>query len=364
MKVIQIVTQMEGGGAQRCAIESARLFRQWGTDCHVIFMYRRTGTYDDEPDTISLSPQEPSSIVDYIRIIIRLFFTLKAMAPDAILTHSHYSNIIGCIIGFLLRTPVRVACQTSLAESLPSHTKALDWILGSIGIYQKIIINSKTNFSAFSRLRVPAYRKRMVLVCNGIKEIARRDKDIAFLEYHNVSPNQIVFCAIGRLGELKNYSRLIESIADMGHCSLLIAGDGPLKASLKEQVQQLNAEERIVFLGNLNAEELAQMCGSADVFVHPSLLESFGLAPLEAASAGLPLCVSTLPVLHEILGSQEKANAVFFDPHDVQSIHTALNLIASNQQLRKDLSIKSLTLADHYSLEAMARGYLDTLSSH
>jgi glycosyltransferase involved in cell wall biosynthesis len=70
---------------------------------------------------------------------------------------------------------------------------------------------------------------------------------------------------------------------------LTIIGDGTQKSSLEKLVHRLDLEESVKFLGVLDQEAIADIFALSDIFVLPSKLEAFGLAALEARSAGLPI---------------------------------------------------------------------------
>ena len=69
---------------------------------------------------------------------------------------------------------------------------------------------------------------------------------------------------------------------------LLVAGAGPLEEWLKEQVKG-ELKDKIILLGHLDKELLADYYANADVFVHPNPKEPFGIAPLEAMASGVPV---------------------------------------------------------------------------
>ncbi|MFC4585805.1 glycosyltransferase [Sphaerisporangium corydalis] len=62
-----------------------------------------------------------------------------------------------------------------------------------------------------------------------------------------------------------------------------------------------NAPENVTFTGLVPRDEVFQYCAAADVFFLPSRHETFGLATLEAATAGLPLVLTDLPCYQEWL---------------------------------------------------------------
>ena len=69
---------------------------------------------------------------------------------------------------------------------------------------------------------------------------------------------------------------------------LLVAGAGPSEVWLKEQIKG-DLKNKIILLGHLDKELLADYYANADVFVHPNPKEPFGIAPLEAMASGVPV---------------------------------------------------------------------------
>ncbi len=84
---------------------------------------------------------------------------------------------------------------------------------------------------------------------------------------------------------LKAFSRLIDEGCD---ADLIIVGDGPLR----DELQMKYNDPQIVFTGYLYGDELAKTYASADLFVFPSLTDTFGNVVLEAHASGLPAIVS------------------------------------------------------------------------
>lgn len=360
-KVIHIVTQMEGGGAQRCAIEAARRFRTWDVDTEVWFLFRRRGIYDHEPGVHCLWPHDPESPLAYFKIIRLLYKKLLKERPDAIITHSHYANILGGFFSFLAHIPIRVACQTGLPNRVPKIAQVLDRVWGHLGVYTKIIANSKTNYNAFKNCRSNRYVKRMIQVSNGVLPLPKSDEGPALRHSLAIEKTVHVLGCIGRLAKVKNHSLLFHSIAKLPNTALLLAGDGEEKETLTQLALDLKISNRIFFLGDLHIAELATMCAACDIFVHPSLWESFGLVPLEAASTGLPLVVSDLEALREVLGTADEANALFFEPNNLSSLIQTLSLLLDDPNAQARLSKRSLSLAKNFSLEKMSKGYLDAI---
>jgi glycosyltransferase involved in cell wall biosynthesis len=69
----------------------------------------------------------------------------------------------------------------------------------------------------------------------------------------------------------------------------VVVGDGPLLPRVRRQVAELGLEDHVELRGQLSREEVREVYRRSDVYVAPALRESFGLAPLEARSIGVPV---------------------------------------------------------------------------
>ncbi|MDR1186425.1 MAG: glycosyltransferase [Bifidobacteriaceae bacterium] len=74
--------------------------------------------------------------------------------------------------------------------------------------------------------------------------------------------------------------------------SLTFVGDGPARGELEDRARRAGRSHRVAFAGALTAPEVAAAMAQADVQIHLSPAETFGLAPLEGLLTGLPLVVA------------------------------------------------------------------------
>lgn len=95
------------------------------------------------------------------------------------------------------------------------------------------------------------------------------------------------------LDPVKNVASLVRaftnSFSKQDHVRLVIAGDGEDRVRLQEMVHNFGRSHQVDFLGQLRRDEVAQFCASLDVFVLPSISESFGVVLMEALSQGTPV---------------------------------------------------------------------------
>jgi glycosyltransferase involved in cell wall biosynthesis len=89
----------------------------------------------------------------------------------------------------------------------------------------------------------------------------------------------------------------------------------------------------VEFLGPLRTEQVQELYRGGDVFVFPSLCESFGHPMVEAMVHGLPIVASDTPVNREICAEA----AVYFSLVDPQSLAEKVNLLGRDRALREEL---------------------------
>lgn len=110
---------------------------------------------------------------------------------------------------------------------------------------------------------------------------------------------------MGRLTEQKNPGAFIRLAMHLlgrrRNLRFAIAGDGPLKLRLMEEVARFQLGDRVHFTGFLDRDEVYDLLAMSDVFVLPSRSEPFGLAALEAASFGVPTIISQYSGVAEVL---------------------------------------------------------------
>jgi glycogen synthase len=106
-------------------------------------------------------------------------------------------------------------------------------------------------------------------------------------------------------------------------------------------------------LGELEPDAMCHWYRRAAIFVHPSLYEPFGLAPLEAALAGAALVLADIPSLREVWGSA----ATYVPPRDPQALAAAVNALADQPLVLAERAAAAGARARTLSADTMARGY-------
>jgi glycosyltransferase involved in cell wall biosynthesis len=139
---------------------------------------------------------------------------------------------------------------------------------------------------------------------------------------------------VGLLSGRKNLDNLLRALPLLkSPIQLVITGSGhPTYASNHLiLIEELRLNDRIQFTGFVDDKDLAVIYSLAKVFCFPSFAEGFGLPPLEALAAGVPVAVSDQTSLPEVCGEA----GVYFNPFNPKEISDAIDkLIFDNEFYR------------------------------
>ena len=115
-------------------------------------------------------------------------------------------------------------------------------------------------------------------------------------------------------------------------------------------------ENKIKFLGYRT--DIPELLQQADIFFLPSLWEGFGLAVVEAMAAGLPLVVSNIQGLGEIVGRHSQAGFLI-DPKSEDGIADELSKLLKDSELRLLMGKNAQVQANHFSIEQTLKEHLN-----
>lgn len=139
---------------------------------------------------------------------------------------------------------------------------------------------------------------------------------------------------------------------------LYVGNDYPHKnlKRLKLAFEKLNLDYKLVLVTEfIGDEKLDELYKNASLYVQPSLIEGFGLSPLEAMKRGVPVISSNAACLPEILGTA----AMYFDPLDINDIVEKMRSILSNDEAKKELIRKGFEQVQKYSWQKMTKQTLE-----
>ena len=203
--------------------------------------------------------------------------------------------------GPLGASALRVARELDLAVTSDFRTNfqaysahyRMGWLRGAILAYLRRFHNRAgctmvPTEALRAELEAAGFERTLVVargVDTGLFDPARRSDGLR--RHWGVEPGAGVVLYVGRLAPEKNLDTLLQAFAAMrlldARLRLVLVGDGPLRDALRQRCPEA------VFAGQRSGVDLAAHYASADLFLFPSLTETFGNVTPEAMASGLPV---------------------------------------------------------------------------
>ena len=169
--------------------------------------------------------------------------------------------------------------------------------------------------------------------------------------YRNeLAPNgEIVLTCICRLAPEKGFkflAQVAEKLAEAGLPFKLHIVGGNRNPGVEEEVKGYfrNVRDKVIFAGFLNGVELARAYAAADLFLHCSITETFGLVVLEAMASGMPVIARDQGGPSEII--KQGKTGYLVPPQDLDAFVERTLLLCRNHQLRAELAAAALVQAN------------------
>jgi glycosyltransferase involved in cell wall biosynthesis len=292
-----------------------------------------------------------------LRCIVRLNSYIREKRIDIVHTHTLSGNLYGRLASVLPPRPIIVTTV---------HTYMSD-VLGDI--YNKaswrtfIIWQNRLTDRLSSVLITPSIALKKTLaskgvnpdkinvVCNGIDIPLIHDPsqpDASVREEFGISKDTFLAGTAGRMVSIKNLETLIEMAAQLIHdglrFNLLLIGDGPLRGHLENVVRSMGISQHTVFAGWRS--DVLRILQAIDLYVHPSLSESFGYTVVEAMSAGKPVIAFDTGSLSEVIVHDETGFLVPFG--NTMAFKKAIAALSYDPERTKQMGQQARKRAEKY----------------
>lgn len=162
--------------------------------------------------------------------------------------------------------------------------------------------------------------------------------------------NAFLCLSVGELQDRKNHGIVIEALKkleDYNNIFYAIAGRGKLKKQYEDMIFRYELADKVKLLGFRS--DIIELCRAADCFIHPSIREGFGIAPMEAMASGLPLISADINGLKDY--TKEGITGCCVNPHSVDEMCAAITKIYTDKTFCSECGENNMRIARNYDLE-------------
>lgn len=361
-RIALCITDLDRGGAENALVELATRLDSARFEPVVYCLGPRP--VDEEASCVP--PLEAAGIAvhclgargvrDSFRVVRELRRLLRLHSPHLLQTFLFHANLVGRIAA--RRAGVRpVVCGIRVAE------RRARWHLWADRLTARLVdhyVCVSHSVAAFSQAEGGLRADRLTVIPNGVevgRYPAEQKTDLAQFGIPN-GGRAIAF--VGRLDAQKGLAWLLEALpqifAQLPDHHLLLVGKGPEKSNLEQLAHRHGVSSRVHFAGW--RPDVPGILAACDLLVLPSRWEGMPNVVLEAMASRLPVTVTDVEGVREILGRQAEGQVVPFG--DIAALASAITRILTDPALAATLGEENRRRVEQqFSWERTVRAYQD-----
>ena len=175
---------------------------------------------------------------------------------------------------------------------------------------------------------------------------------------HTVNKKRLNQCvAVGRLDEVKGFSRLIKiwaNVSKNNDAVLKIIGGGELEAALKNEIEELNLTDRVILTGPLSHDKVLEEMSMSKAYLMTSFSEGFPFVLIEAMSQGLPAIAYDVRVGPRAIIIDNK-NGFLIEEDNINDFTEKVEYLLNNNEEWQKMRLSSLNRAKDFTEEKIIR---------
>lgn len=303
MNILQLLPTLQGGGAERVAINLANTWVSWGHQVEFLLMERRGELLNTVDQNIAIHSLDCTR---FHQVPWRLSRYLRHRQPCVTLVHMWPLTSAALIAWRLARKQGHLfLCEHT---SLSNHVK--QDLRTPLPLVQMLLRLSHTRATGVVAVSKGAAKDLAQLAGLREQQVAVIHNPVVSAQLPDISqyPDPLVrsklwggcfrthFLSVGSLKASKNFHLLLQSFAQVAfelNAALVILGEGSMRAKIEQQVLDLGLYGRVVLPG-FNSDP-APWYLNADVFVLSSNFEGFANVVAEALACGTPVVSTNCP---------------------------------------------------------------------
>ena len=311
MRIVHVINDLRGGGAQNLVFSLASSQCKHKHDVQIIAIHQQTTDYERNMEVKlfnsfvkvhNLGYKPNHGYIGWIRSAIRLFALFKELKPDIINSHLEMSHSITALAFlFLPQSSRRVATVHNAPETwgrtpfIKFLTRPLFWSFLNYS-------TPRIYCSDAARAYENNWKGQYITIPNGVSPpsipMQLQEKRAAFRREMGIPNNAFIVVSVGTAREEKNHITAIRAIAVLHNMLpqpvhyVICGARGTGSAALDDVIKETGLSKYVHLLGL--RQDSREILFYSDCYLSASLREGLPLAVLEALFAGLPCVLSAI----------------------------------------------------------------------
>lgn len=357
-RVLHVITGLRIGGAERLVVTAATGLPRDAFESAVCCLAER-GALAGEVEQTGVPVWCVGSYpgLRHPLAFWRLWRTIARFRPQIVHTHLQSANLYGRLAARLAGVPVIVCTEHNVYRAKARRYVVVERALARV---TDAIVAVSEQVRGFLSEQLGVAVEAIRMIPNGVAMPAADPARVAALsERLDLPDGHVVVGTVASLTPKKGHAYLVEALALLAArdvpCTLVLAGDGPMRPAIEQLAERLGVSSRVRLLGE--AERVADVLELTDIFVLPSLVEGMPLALLEAMRVGRAVVATRVGGVPELV--RDGDNGVLVEPADAEALADAIAALAADPARRDHLGDRArATVERDYTEER----YVDALA--
>jgi glycosyltransferase involved in cell wall biosynthesis len=283
--------------------------------------------------------------------LLELIQLMRRLRPEIVHANSSKAGVLGRIAAAITRVPIRIFTVHGWAFKAYTGLAGRLYLLADRAmcpLTTTTICVSENERAAGLAMRT-CRDERTVVITNAVALKEPRS---------DPATEPPLVLGVGRLKAPKDFLTLVRALALLpgGSCRLRVAGDGPDRPELEQEISSLGLEDAVELLGD--RDDVERLLHESRVFVLSSRSEGMPMSVLEAMASGVPVVASAVGGIPELVIDGE--TGLLVEPGDPRSLAAAIGRLIDDPELRRRLAAAGHARARRlFELERWRREHVD-----
>ncbi len=207
----------------------------------------------------------------------------------------------------------------------------------TLSVSDALVFDSKNSLDLYKRTYHDLIKNKKLVVIPAGVEVEK------FRYTHPIAKKYLELLTVGSLIKRKGIEYLLQSmvyiIDELSNVRLRIVGRGSYESTLMKITKELGVENKVIFEGYVLRNNLERYYKLCDIYVHPSLSETFPLAIKEAMALGRPIVATKVGFTDEHV--KDGVHGYLIPPRDPKALADAILKLLENEELRNRMGLNA-----------------------